>query len=288
MLRDADGEPLWYAVSDDFRGTSMNNDAINSDSNGTLQLYSADGATLLTPTGGELAAIIFAPGPALSGQDRISSPDAPESFLDNGNGRSNTSAGGPFIAGPANDAQGNVVVNDLVIGIRAEELIATLEKRVLAEAQGALKQYRTSTGKLPNPASVTGANCTSKITDVKTPSICASDSTTCSGRLPEDALSAYVAPWFLENGWGRAITYVVNKNEALDASGANCSTDLNVGGESKSYVIIAPGTARPGQVRPSPTLSSYLEDAVNADAWSAYSNFATPTPDSNDQMRSAP
>ena len=56
MLRDAYGEPLWYAVSDRFRRPGLTNAAINSDTVGTLKLYAPDGTTLLSPGGEELAA----------------------------------------------------------------------------------------------------------------------------------------------------------------------------------------------------------------------------------------
>ena len=115
-LRDADGELLWYAVSANFRIPGLSNAPLNSDAKGQLLLYAADGATLLTPFGEELAALVFAPGAALAGQNRNTAPNASASFLDVGNGRSNRVAIGPFIAGPSNDGQGNPLINDIVLG----------------------------------------------------------------------------------------------------------------------------------------------------------------------------
>ena len=296
-LGDANGEMLWYAVSDNFRKTNMNKKPINSDAQGNLLLYAADGITLLTPPGEELVAIIFSPGPPLSGQNRSSAPNDASSYLDNGNGRNNVLAGGPFIAGPALNAQGNIVVNDQVIGIGAQELIAAVEKLVLNEAQKALNQFALNPangGKYPNPARFDDPECNTIIVDVRSPNVCSSDSSTCIGRLPEDSgdttkLGSYLPDWFLQNGWGRVITYAVNSGSVVDSSGANCSSPLKVDGQDKTYVIIAPGMARNGQVRPSTTLSNYLEDAANSDAWTSLDvNFVTPGSNSNDQLRSSP
>ncbi|MDR1934265.1 MAG: hypothetical protein LBS49_01490, partial [Candidatus Accumulibacter sp.] len=213
-LRDAHGEPLWYAVSDSFRNPNLNSQAINSDSKGTLLLYAADG-TLLTPAGEELAAVIFAPGPPLPGQDRKIPPDNTASdYLDVFAGKNNARAAGPFVQGPVKDGSGHLAVNDFVIGVSVRELVAALEKRALNQAQKALKEYFADNGNYPHPAPSDAADCASRIGNVKASPIppCASDSATCSGRLPEDALAPYLDPdasWFLQNGWGRVLIYAI-------------------------------------------------------------------------------
>lgn len=287
-LQDADGNILWYAVSDNFRRPGLANAAINSDTKGTLALYAADGTTLLTPAGEELAAIIFAPGPPLGGQDRANQPDAAASHLETAFGKNNRSASGPFIAGPVTDAQGNLIANDLVIGITARELIAAIEKRALNEAQTALAKFASANGgKYPNPAAATGANCTSTVSNVKSSiPLCASDSTTCFGRLPEDSLKPFSAPWFSENAWGRVIAYAVNKKAVLDDSGTHCSAAIKLDGTARDYVLLAPGSARNGQIRPSTNLPDYIEDEANQDAWGFDPKFATPSVHYNDQLRS--
>jgi len=295
-LRDADGELLWYAVSDNFRKATSGSSAINSDTKGTLRLYAPNGSTLLTNNGEELAAIIFSPGTPLSGQGRSTAPNAVSSYLDSGNGRDNASAGGPFITGIAKDALGNVVVNDFVISISARELIAAVEKRALREAQNALTAFAAANGgKYPNPGSFNGTYCSNSIPSVGSPTTCASVSTTCTGRLPEDKgfsnpgeLGHYVASWFLQNGWGRVFTYAVNSDYATNGSGTGCSTALSVDGQTKRYVIFAPGTPLGTMARPSTTLSNYLEDAGNSDAWNPDVSFVTPGAASNDQLRSYP
>ena len=290
-LRDANGERLWYVVSNNFRPAPPNYLAINSDSKGTLLLYAADGSALLTPGGEELAAVVFSAGPPLALQDRGAGPNIAANYLDSGNGRNNALATGPFIAGPAKNAAGNVIVNDLVTGISARELIAAVEKRVLKEAQDALASYALANGgKFPNPAKFNGTNCAASISDIRTPTTCAKDNTVCFGRFPEDIPVS--STWFSPNGWGRVITYAVNRNAVQDSSAAECSAALNVGGLSKSYVLFAPGSALGALTRPSNSLANYLEDASNNDAWTSLSSgqasFSATSSAGNDQIRSIP
>ena len=280
-LRDAYGEPLWYSVSNVFRPAPPNYGAINSDRAGTLLLYAPDGETLLTPEGDEFAAAIFSPGPPLMNQDRNAAPNAAASYLDTGNGRNNANANGPFIAGPARNATGEVVVNDLVTGIRAAELIRAVENRVLEEAKIALASYVVLNGAYPHPAKQDDPDCASAITDVRNPPSCVQDSATCSGRLPDIPSPS---TWFQPNGWGRSIAYAVHDE------GIGCTAPLSVDGKAKQYVLIAPGTPRPGQVRTtaSPNLANYLDDASNFDAWDPEFQFITPSATSNDQIRNSP
>lgn len=75
VLRDSDGECLWYAVSG-FYKNNPDTDLMNWDTNGQLKIYASDG-TLLTQPDNQVVAIIFAPGSALPGQDRSGSTAAP-------------------------------------------------------------------------------------------------------------------------------------------------------------------------------------------------------------------
>lgn len=79
-LRDGDGECLWYAVS----GTYKNNPPtglMNWDTNGQFQVYAADGTQLAT----QVVAVIFAPGAALSGQNRSDASTPPVAPVCGGN-----------------------------------------------------------------------------------------------------------------------------------------------------------------------------------------------------------
>lgn len=291
-LRDADGELLWYALSNNFR--LRNSAAINSDTRGQLKLYAADGTTLLTPAGEELAAIIFAAGAPLPGQDRAGGPQHAANYLDAAAPWNNASAPGPFVSGPLIDAQGKIAINDRVMLLAPRELLGAAEKRALSEAQSALAAFaQAHAGKYPNPAKADDAVCLSSIANIKSNNTCANaGSDACFGRLPEDAPAATLAPWFLRNGWGRVLIYAVNKNSVVDPTGADCSTTLSVDGVASDYVLVAPGAARSGQTRPSAALADYLDDAANSDAWTAsastQASFAKPSTASNDTLRRRP
>jgi hypothetical protein len=72
---------------------------------------------------------------------------------------------------------------------------------------------------------------------------------------------------------------------AISDAKAGCPNPLTLDGTPMSYVLIAPGTARAGQKRPSASLADYLEDA-NMGAWSGNPDFTVPdATKSNDQLR---
>ena len=291
-LRDADSERLWYALSNNFR--VRHSAAINSDTRGQLQLYATDGTTLLTPAGEELAAIIFAAGPPLAAQDRVAGPNNAANYLDAAGPWNNASAPGPFVSGPLRNASGEIVINDRVMALTARELLGAAEQRALSEAQSALAAFALAHGgKYPNPAKADEAICLSTIANIKSNNTCSNiGSNACFGRLPEDAPAAALAPWFVRNGWGRVLSYAVNKNNVVDPTGAECSTALAVDGAAKAYVLLAPGAAKSGQNRPSSALADYLDDAANSDAWTAQASgrasFAKPSTASNDALRGVP
>lgn len=135
--RDSFGEPLWYVLSPGFRQTPVIGSA--GVATGQLQL---DGVV------SDTAALIIAPGPALTGQTRppvsLASPPLPGNYLDLGN------AGGAFISsGPAG------TFNDRVMAISSQELYRALTFRVLAEIRGAfgvqngLRRYFNDHGNFP-------------------------------------------------------------------------------------------------------------------------------------------
>ena len=66
ILRDGDGECLWYAVSGTYKDNPKTG-LMNWDTNGQFQAYAPDGTTLLS---NQVVAVIFAPGAPQSGQDR--------------------------------------------------------------------------------------------------------------------------------------------------------------------------------------------------------------------------
>lgn len=70
-FRDGDGECLWYAISGTYKDNNKTTGLMNWDTDGQFEIYSSSG-TLLSD---KVVAVIFAPGPPLSGQSQIRTTD---------------------------------------------------------------------------------------------------------------------------------------------------------------------------------------------------------------------
>ena len=137
-LRDASGEPLWYAVSSNFYKSTAN--VINSDTQGLLTVTG-------TAPASNVVAIVFAPGPAiqdstLPGQIQDRSPaniNRLASYLEG------------FTVG-ANDytfttnALPTDTFNDRVLVITQADLMAAVEPVVAARIERDIKPYLTAYG----------------------------------------------------------------------------------------------------------------------------------------------
>lgn len=136
-LVDESGEPLWYAISGNFRDANDNPPPINSDTVGSLDVYDNDGTTLLTPAGSKAVAVVFAPGKIIGSQQRSSASGktTATNYLDTGpNSRNN--ATGPFISANKTDT-----FNDRLIYITTDQLLPAIEKRVAGEIKNQLNAY---------------------------------------------------------------------------------------------------------------------------------------------------
>jgi hypothetical protein len=171
-IRDADGQRLWYAVSDNFSTQDAAN--LNSDTYGTLTVRDQsgqiiyDGSSTLPKSG--VAAVIIAPGAitARNGvlQDRSPGAEDPfdttadtepgivdaDNYLDQlGVTEDNAiftlgSATDGFVLGPIDDGTGSIVINDQMIVITASEIIEVAEKAVLQAYRDAINDYLARTG----------------------------------------------------------------------------------------------------------------------------------------------
>lgn len=135
-LRDGFSECLWYAVSGAYKANPPAH-LLNWDSAGDIDIHDAEGKLLAA----DVAAVVFAPGPALPGQERqgnsggeCGKDPAPSAYLESivlaGAVFSNNSApaaGGAkarFVAGPVRDARGDWVLNDRLVYLTREDLFA--------------------------------------------------------------------------------------------------------------------------------------------------------------------
>jgi len=282
-LLDEAGEPLWYALSGNFRKSVSR---INSDTRGTLQVYDRDGSTLLTPSGSEAVAIVFSPGRILGNKQRNTTTDktTPSNYLDAANGRNNYTTNGSFIAADKSDS-----FNDRLMIIRTRDFMPIVEKRVAKELKAILENYRAANGVYPYPA---------PFSSCKDSPTCDSDTSICRGRLPYTAYpvdwgGSYAlptttggSPWFVANRWYRVIYYSAGVNRLATAP-LGCSAALNVSGNSTAALFFMPGTPLGSVTRTytNNNLSWYVEDAENQ---TMDDNYVTPTSNSNDQLYALP
>lgn len=164
-LVDSDGETLWYAISGNFRRFSITSNTLNSDTQGTLDVYSNDGSTLLTNSADKAVAVLFAPGRIVGSQQRSSTAQqiTASNYLDSytfpppiSATRNNANTGGPFISADKTDT-----FNDKLIYIKASQLRPAIEKRAAGEMRKLLQTYYSAWNAFPfavpfaNPSSAT-------------------------------------------------------------------------------------------------------------------------------------
>lgn len=305
-LLDDSGAPIWYALSGNFRNNSTQVPIINSDSKGTLQVRAPNGTTLLTQQGSEAAAILFAPGMALTGQARgtAAEKNSASNYLDVVGAISN--ATGAVIVGNCSvlnqgaAAQVNcptfiagsksATFNDRLLLVTPKDFIPIIERRVAKIAESQLTGYYATCGYYPRPALFSNTEC---LPGGNT-SGCIPDASATQGRFPYYAKTDFASltmpdwvglpAWFLGNRWDRVIYYAVAPGYALNAASQTCPGNcLTVDADtSVRRLIIMPGNATDyGNPRPSITLTDYLGDAENTNANNV---FVTPTAATVDQM----
>ena len=132
-LRDASGQRLWYALSENFRFGRYKTIPLNSESPSSAEL-SVNGT-------GDIVAVIFAPGAPVGTQNR--DPDETDILLEIANyledGNSNKDGSGDLDTDFVTNA--NVDFNDRLVVITRQELMEAVEKRVLGEVRKMLTDY---------------------------------------------------------------------------------------------------------------------------------------------------
>lgn len=161
-LRDADGNLLWYAVSDSVRNGNLN-------SGGTPLVLNSDSVHRAPPDpfafrpltvqgtapAQNAVAVVFAPGQALPGQDRLNAKYSVRSYLEGANNYLDNDAGA--VSDDVFEMQPrSAVFNDTLVSITAQELFSVVENAVALRMQRTvvprLQQYYADWGGLPYPA----------------------------------------------------------------------------------------------------------------------------------------
>lgn len=290
-LRDGSGELLWYALSRNFRNDASA-EPVNTDTKGSLTVHSGTTAATLTT---EAAAIVFAPGAALSDQDRspssLMSCSAPSgtilrnlcasNYLETIGTARNASNSGPYIT-----AKSTPTFNDRLLVISAADVMVPVEARAAREIIGLLRSYKT--------LSAAGCNCypwadfydgvsNSGRLEGRVPLVGASPSSWAS-------LGISVAPWLINNRWWWVFFYTVAGADSEYHSGGT----LNVNGAGGyGVVLISTGTAGANRPAGSPSYwednwwSYYVDDSGNAD-FGSYFNTPSSTAVDRDRLYTLP
>ncbi len=129
-LRDASGQRLWYAVSDNYKNNPKVLSELNSDSAGN---FSVDGNN-------DIVAIIFAAGVPVGAQNRADDPLDVSNYLEDDNASNGDNS---FVSKATGE------FNDTIVTISRQELMSAVEKRVLGDIDEALTNYQTSNGAFP-------------------------------------------------------------------------------------------------------------------------------------------
>ena len=256
-LRDADGELLWYAISNGFRSSPINSD-------NAAQL-TVDG------TAGSAVAIIFSAGAPINGQSRpaptpLTPPDVTQ-YLD----LSNNDGDNTFVT-----TGSDITFNDKLLLVTHDDLFRVVEKRVAKDLQNAFAGYLAANpGRYPNPANV--SSCTI--------ATCPSDTTQCRGWIPSfanfDNPNWILPSWFVSNGWNHLVYYSANSSR-LASSPLGCNL-IAPGIPTTQALFFMTGSQLGAQIRPSNNVQDYLEDLENYNMDDTYLNPGT-TATSNDSL----
>jgi hypothetical protein len=153
-IRDASGERPWYAVSQNFANPDL--DVINSDTPGTITIYDQTGSVIYDGSVAGVAAVIIAPGPPIDrgGVAQLRQTAAqqliPANYLDlfgalDNSDFTNLNAVDGFVHGPVDDlTTGTIIVNDQMILVTTEEVIAVAEQAALQAYQTAINDYNAN------------------------------------------------------------------------------------------------------------------------------------------------
>ena len=138
-LRDDSGACLWYAVSGSFKNNPKSTTSrLNWDAQGQFRVVDSSGTSLIAPddSQGGAAAVIFAVGAALSGQNRSVSSSGPcgvdptqvAAYLD-GAYSFGTSSTISLTQGGARDGSGTTTNNDRLVWISSRDIFDRVVKR---------------------------------------------------------------------------------------------------------------------------------------------------------------
>ena len=262
-LRDQSGTPLWYALSANFRRASPPTTVINSDTQGSLDLYDDQNSTG-SPKQSAIVAVIIAPGPpvAISAypvavmQNRLVNDIS--NYLDCRNasatdGLSSSPPPSTYTAYCSHnaDTQTTEIFNDQIITITQAELMAAVEPAVAAriarDIVPDLRTYYAQWGHFPYPSSFTaspgnpGTNTASGTPSTRLQSSYVGDNTMTAGRGLMPITNSVTYPWVAGSG-----AVAIAGGTAGGVTVTSCATIASPSGWKCSFTINAVNLGNPG------------------------------------------
>jgi len=272
-LRDSSGERLWYVLSSNFRDNAASS-PLNSDTAGQLTITGTNPAA-------NVIAIVFAPGPALTGQARdAASQNNVTNYLEGENANGDT----VYTVGAATNS-----FNDTLVAITSDMLFPAVESRVAREIRANLATYFTANSYYPNASNYGDAtfSCVNGVTRGRLPKPGVGGdyaiSSGCTAPAVADWGAAQPPVWFTVNNWHLLTYYAVAP--ACTVANPNCGgagyltvTNLPSPNNDKRALVIVAGRALTGQFRPCASVSDCLDGAENTNGDDVYiKNPVSPT-----------
>ena len=259
-LRDGGGERLWYALSANFRDNPAVS-PLNSETAGQFTITGTNPAS-------NVVAVVFAPGPTLSGQLRDA---ANQNNIANYLEGENANGDNTFITGAV-----TITSNDTLLAITNDVLFQAVEARVAREIRASLITYYAANNYFPYASkhNDAGFTCVPGLTRGRLAKPGIGGNYLIKDKfIPDDHLGcpaianwgAFSLPsWFARNNW-HYLTYYTVAAACIEATpncaGAGFLTVVNTPAPNydKRALIIIAGRALAGQTRPSINVSDYLE-----------------------------
>ena len=273
--RDASGEPLWYALSDNFRAWTADASptVINSDTKGTLAVWKDDLTSSLTS---EAVAVIIAPGQVVGTQQRAATTNvnctttntviaqtlcASNYMESSSNGGFNWKYNGPFVMTLPTPAA--ATFNDQLLAVTTSDLIPQVEQRVARDVISLFTQYRAMSNCQCLPWAATTSDDNGKSNEPATydypPLVQATPenwgSVTARGQIPT------VPTYLTNNKWWRVLYYGISRKTSDMKVGT--AIKLNGNTQNTSLVLITTGPADSNRPKPTWAWTNYIEDGEN-------------------------
>ena len=280
-VRDASGERLWYAVSDNYKNNPRLR-PLNAETAGTWSVLEFEDASLDATLGRGAVAVLIAPMQPLTRTDgwvqqrSQQNSESAKDYLDLAAALDNAGAIENSVSGFI-QVQPSANFNDMVWPVTATRIHRIMQQQVLFELKRVLTCTAATCAALPAAAEISDTSCLRPLS--LTAGSCVSVAASSLGRLPLDSQAHWPLAanhmldgdsshhWFQQNGWREQVFYRP---------------------QSGSTLLLVAGESAPGQSRQTESEKSVLANYLEAHTLQALAlgTVAVPIVEPNDVMDS--